>query len=343
MLDVACGTGIVARTAAAVSDPEAGSSVSISTRRCSPSPAESRPDIDWRHRRRAALPFPDGAFDVVLCQMALMFFPDRSGRSGRWPESSPPAARLPLSAGELDAQPAYGPFVDMAASRGTGGTVAAQHLLRLRRPPRRGGDLRGRGAPRVVVADPDRHRASSSCRGRAGRRRGRVDPADGARRGRDDWPTRFAKRRGRVLPVPCQRPTVELHIPFTCHLVAGVKFGNADRRLGKCSAARAAFFTTHRGKPAPSERAGRAARSAEPRRGRRRSRAARGDRRRDTGERRTLAAEIESTPLMELITKDDYRRIREAAREVLLAHVTANGELHIPFTCHLVAGVKSER
>ena len=36
-----------------------------------------RPDIDWRQGDAASLPFEDGAFDTVLCQMALMFFPDR--------------------------------------------------------------------------------------------------------------------------------------------------------------------------------------------------------------------------------------------------------------------------
>ena len=39
--------------------------------------ARARPDITWRQGDVAALPFADGSFDTVLCQMALMFFADR--------------------------------------------------------------------------------------------------------------------------------------------------------------------------------------------------------------------------------------------------------------------------
>jgi SAM-dependent methyltransferase len=38
-----------------------------------------RPDIQWRQGDAANLPFEADAFDVVLCQAALMFFPDRAG------------------------------------------------------------------------------------------------------------------------------------------------------------------------------------------------------------------------------------------------------------------------
>ena len=34
--------------------------------------------IEWREGSALALPFADGSFDVVLCQQALQFFPDRS-------------------------------------------------------------------------------------------------------------------------------------------------------------------------------------------------------------------------------------------------------------------------
>jgi ubiquinone/menaquinone biosynthesis C-methylase UbiE len=37
-----------------------------------------RPEIEWRQGDAARLPFADGVFDVALCQMAFMFFPDRS-------------------------------------------------------------------------------------------------------------------------------------------------------------------------------------------------------------------------------------------------------------------------
>src|SRR5262249_24083256 len=36
-----------------------------------------RPDLDWRLGDATSLPFPDGSFERVLCQFALMLFPDR--------------------------------------------------------------------------------------------------------------------------------------------------------------------------------------------------------------------------------------------------------------------------
>ncbi len=48
--------------------------------------------------------------------MALMFFPDRAGALGKWPASPRPGGTVAvLVPSALDAQPAYGPFVDMAA------------------------------------------------------------------------------------------------------------------------------------------------------------------------------------------------------------------------------------
>jgi SAM-dependent methyltransferase len=38
-----------------------------------------RPGIEWHQADAADLPFEDGSFDAVLCQSALMFFPDRVG------------------------------------------------------------------------------------------------------------------------------------------------------------------------------------------------------------------------------------------------------------------------
>jgi ubiquinone/menaquinone biosynthesis C-methylase UbiE len=36
------------------------------------------PGLTWRQADGASLPFPDGAFDVVVCQFGLMFFPDQA-------------------------------------------------------------------------------------------------------------------------------------------------------------------------------------------------------------------------------------------------------------------------
>lgn len=81
MLDVACGTGIVARRVAALVGPT-GKVVGLDL-----SPAmlevarnvatQEGHSIEWHEGRAEALPFPDGAFDLVVCQTSLQFVPDR--------------------------------------------------------------------------------------------------------------------------------------------------------------------------------------------------------------------------------------------------------------------------
>ena len=76
VLDVACGTGIVARTAAErvgehgrVTGLDLNEAMLIVARRL-------RPDLEWHQGDASALPFPDDSFDVALCQSGLMFVPD---------------------------------------------------------------------------------------------------------------------------------------------------------------------------------------------------------------------------------------------------------------------------
>src|SRR5262245_12382791 len=79
VLDVACGTGIVARTAADRVSP-GGAVVGVDLNEAMLTVARRvRSDIDYRRADAAALPFEDQAFDTVVSQMALMFFPDRLG------------------------------------------------------------------------------------------------------------------------------------------------------------------------------------------------------------------------------------------------------------------------
>ena len=82
VLDVGCGTGIAARQAA----PRVGSGGRVVGLDASPGMvAVARAvagreglTIDWKQGRAEALPFADGAFDLILCQYALMFFADPS-------------------------------------------------------------------------------------------------------------------------------------------------------------------------------------------------------------------------------------------------------------------------
>jgi SAM-dependent methyltransferase len=78
VLDVACGTGVVARAAAdrlrghgSVSGVDVNDAMLAVARR-------SAAPVTWVPGRAEALPFPDGAFDRVVCQFGLMFFTDRA-------------------------------------------------------------------------------------------------------------------------------------------------------------------------------------------------------------------------------------------------------------------------
>ena len=75
ILDVACGTGIVARRAAEIVGAPAVTGVDINDAMLTVA-KRVRPDITWLLGDAVALPLPDADFDAVLCQMALMFFPD---------------------------------------------------------------------------------------------------------------------------------------------------------------------------------------------------------------------------------------------------------------------------
>jgi ubiquinone/menaquinone biosynthesis C-methylase UbiE len=81
VLDVACGTGVVARIASGIVGGDGlVAAVDINpgmlrvARGIDPSPGAA---IEWVEASALALPFPDAAFDVVLCQLGLQFVPDR--------------------------------------------------------------------------------------------------------------------------------------------------------------------------------------------------------------------------------------------------------------------------
>jgi ubiquinone/menaquinone biosynthesis C-methylase UbiE len=81
VLDVGCGTGLIARRAAEI----VGQDGSVAGLDVSPDmiavasalPVAAGAPIEWHQGDATALPFPDESFDVVLSQMTLMFIEDR--------------------------------------------------------------------------------------------------------------------------------------------------------------------------------------------------------------------------------------------------------------------------
>ena len=112
ILDVGCGTGIVARRVAALVGAD-GNVVGLDL---NPNMLEvaraaaGREDlsIEWREGPAEQLPFPDGAFDLVLSQFALMFFADRPAALAEMHRVLKKGGRLTLSVFQgLERHPFY--------------------------------------------------------------------------------------------------------------------------------------------------------------------------------------------------------------------------------------------
>jgi len=118
VLDVGCGTGILARTAADRVAPS-GRVVGLDLNEGMLAVARRlRPDLEWRRGDAADLPFADETFDAVLCQSALMFFPDPSRALAEMARVSRTAGTVGVQVyASLDAQPAYRPWVEMVAKQ----------------------------------------------------------------------------------------------------------------------------------------------------------------------------------------------------------------------------------
>jgi SAM-dependent methyltransferase len=82
LLDVACGTGVVARLAAPMvgaSGKVAGIDLNAGMVEVAAQHAPTAgPTVEWRQGDAESLPFEDSAFDFVLCQQGLQFMPDKT-------------------------------------------------------------------------------------------------------------------------------------------------------------------------------------------------------------------------------------------------------------------------
>lgn len=98
VLDVACGTGIVARVARQRLGPSArivGVDVSAPMLLVA---RETGPDIEWREGNAMWLPVPDDEkFDVVLCQQGLQFVSDKLAAAREMRRVLTPGGRVAVS------------------------------------------------------------------------------------------------------------------------------------------------------------------------------------------------------------------------------------------------------
>ncbi|WP_043343595.1 class I SAM-dependent methyltransferase [Belnapia moabensis] len=105
VLDVACGTGFVAKRIAAVSGVQCKIS-GLDLNEPMLNVARQEPGIEWYLGSVAEMPFPDKSFDVVLCQQGLQYFPDRQAAIREMARVLAPGGRLSLNVwGALERQP----------------------------------------------------------------------------------------------------------------------------------------------------------------------------------------------------------------------------------------------
>ena len=138
VLDIACGTGIVAR----IAKERLGSTGTVVGVDLNPQMlAVARrvaPTIDWREGDAGALPLRDGEdFDVVLCQQGFQFFPDRAAGARQMHRALVKGGRLGVSTWRPDeespvlrelraiAERHVGPIADRRHSLGDPGPLEA--------------------------------------------------------------------------------------------------------------------------------------------------------------------------------------------------------------------------
>jgi SAM-dependent methyltransferase len=108
VLDVACGTGVLARAVADRVGPT-GTVVGIDLNDGMLAVAQRRaPEIEWKQGRAEALPYTSESFDAVVSQFGLMFFDDRRTALGEMMRVLRSGGRLAVAVWDaLDRTPGY--------------------------------------------------------------------------------------------------------------------------------------------------------------------------------------------------------------------------------------------
>jgi ubiquinone/menaquinone biosynthesis C-methylase UbiE len=136
VLDLACGTGVVARLAAArvgetgqVTGLDLNAGM-LATARSLPLPPGA--PVEWVQASALDTQLPDRSFDVVLCQQGVQFFPDRLAALREVSRVLAPDGRIAISVWR--ATGIYNSAVGDALSRYLGGEIAARFCASRRAP-----------------------------------------------------------------------------------------------------------------------------------------------------------------------------------------------------------------
>jgi ubiquinone/menaquinone biosynthesis C-methylase UbiE len=125
VLDVACGTGVVARLAAQRVGPTGtvvgldlnpGMLAVAAAASSANGGAPTSAPIAWRQGSAIDMPLPDASFDVVYCQLGLQFFPDRLAALHDMRRVLVPGGRLGLMVWrEIERSPGFQVLADALA------------------------------------------------------------------------------------------------------------------------------------------------------------------------------------------------------------------------------------
>jgi len=134
ILDLACGTGIVTRMLA----PRAPVNVAFTGLDISPgmlAKAEALTEdleaqLEWQEGCATCMPFPEDAFELILCQQGLQFFPDHYASLKEIQRVLVPGGSAIISVwGPLEHNPFYGVIDELVSAHLAEGALAAPFSL----------------------------------------------------------------------------------------------------------------------------------------------------------------------------------------------------------------------
>jgi ubiquinone/menaquinone biosynthesis C-methylase UbiE len=128
VLDVACGTGVVARVARErLGDAGYVVGVDISPDMLAVARAVA-PGIDWREGSAGALPLREGeSFDVLVCQQGLQFFPDKPAAAAQMRCALAKSGRLGITCWRPDDEIPFLRELRRMAERHLGAVIDRRH------------------------------------------------------------------------------------------------------------------------------------------------------------------------------------------------------------------------